>query len=146
MNNIIAVDTTIHKNNDTYWMFTNIKKQKRGSKHVELFLFSSKNLITNNWTPHPLNPIVTDIKKARPAGSIFRKNNKLFRPSQNCSNYYGYGLNISEITKLSNTGFSEKTIHSILPDWKEDVIATHTFNSVDSLFVSDIKIKRRRFF
>jgi hypothetical protein len=146
MNDVIAVDTTIHKDNDTYWMFTNLKKQKGGSKNVELFLFSSKNLSSDDWLPHQLNPIITDVKKARPAGALFIKDNKLFRPSQNCSNYYGYGLNISEITKLSNTGFSEKTIHSILPNWKEDVIATHTFNSVDNLFVSDIKIKRRRFF
>ena len=145
MKNVIAVDTTIHKINDTYWMFTNIKKQKGASKHVELFLFSSKNLITDKWKEHPLNPIINDVKKARPAGSLFISNNKLFRPSQNCSNYYGYGLNMSVITQLSQTRYEEKTVHSIIPNWDIDVNSTHTFNSIDNLFIADIKIKRKRF-
>ncbi len=146
LNNVVAVDTSIYKSNDTYWMFTNIRTQKEGSKHVELFLYSSKNLITDDWVPHPLNPIIADIKKARPAGSLFILKNKLYRPSQNCSNYYGYGLNISEITNLSSNNYEEKLIHEIHPNWDKKVNSIHTFNFIDNFFVGDIKIKRNRFF
>lgn len=144
MNDVIAVDTTIYKENDTYWMFTNMKKHKGQSKHVELNLFSSKDLVADEWTPHPLNPIVTDIKTARPAGKLFVSNNKLYRPSQNCSNHYGYGLNISEITDLSNKDYKEKIIAAIKPDWDKAINCTHSFNYVDQLFISDIKIKRNK--
>ena len=145
MKDVVAVDTTVYKENDVYWLFTNIKKVEGGSKHVELFLFSSKELISDNWQPHPLNPIVSDIKKSRPAGAIFKKNNKLFRPSQNCSNYYGYGLNISEITKLDQTNFEEQIVKSIEPNWDKTIGSTHTFNMVDNLCIGDISIRRNRF-
>ena len=146
MKEVVAVDTTIYKENDMYWMFTNIKKVEGGSKHVELFLFSSKELNSDKWQPHPLNPIVSDIKKSRPAGAIFKKNNKLFRPSQNCSNYYGYGLNISEITKLDQTNFEEQIVKAIEPNWDKAIGSTHTFNMLDDLCISDISIRRNRFF
>lgn len=146
MSNVVAVDTTIYKNNDTYWMFTNLKTIEGGSKHVELYLFYSKDLISDQWEAHPLNPIVSDIKKSRPAGAFFKMNNKLYRPSQNCSNHYGYGLNIAEVTKLDKTTFEEQIIKSIKPDWDKAIGSTHSFNSVDNLYISDISIKRSRFF
>ncbi|MEH1008019.1 MULTISPECIES: hypothetical protein [unclassified Winogradskyella] len=145
MKDVIAVDTTIYKENDTYWMFTNMKKHKGASKHVELFLYSSKSLYTDQWIEHPLNPIVTDIKTARPAGKLFNYNGKLYRPSQNCSNHYGYGLNISEITALNTNKFEEDLIFAIKPDWDKAINCTHSFNSAEQLYISDIKIKRKRF-
>lgn len=144
MKDVIAVDTTIYKENDTYWMFTNMKKHKGASKHVELYLFSSKTLATDQWVEHPLNPIVSDIKTARPAGKLFNYNGKLYRPSQNCSNHYGYGLNFSEITVLNTNKFEEKLISVIKPDWDKAINCIHSFNSADQLYISDIKIKRKR--
>jgi|26BtaG_2_1085354.scaffolds.fasta_scaffold01111_5 hypothetical protein len=72
MDDVVAVDTTIYKENDTYWMFINLIMIKGGPKHVELFLFSLNKLISDQWKPQPLNPIVSDIKKSRPAGSLFK--------------------------------------------------------------------------
>jgi len=92
-----------------------------------------------------LNPIVTDIKTARPAGKLFNYNGKLYRPSQNCSNHYGYGLNISEITALNTNKFEEDLIFAIKPDWDKAINCTHSFNSAEQLYISDIKIKRKRF-
>jgi len=146
MYDVIAVDTTIHKLNDTYWMFTNLKKHEGAAKHVELYAFSTDNLISGHWIEHPLNPVVTDIKTSRPAGSIFEENNKLYRPSQDCSNFYGYGLNIMEITQLSNSEYEEKLHYKIEPNWNKSIISTHTFNGLDTMEIGDIKIKRRRFF
>ena len=146
MEDVVAVDTTIHKDGDTYWMFTSQRNHEGVSKHVELYLYSSKDLKSNNWKPHPLNPIVSDVNTARPAGSIYTKNNKLYRVSQNCSKYYGYGLNIIEITRLTENHYEERLEQQILPNWEKRVNSTHTFNYVDDLYISDIKIKRNRFF
>lgn len=146
MDNVIAVDTTIHKLNETYWMFTNLKKHKGAVKHVELYAFSTDNLVSGQWIEHPLNPVVTDIKTSRPAGCIFQKNNKLYRPSQDCSHFYGYGLNIMEITQLTNSEYEEKLHHKIEPKWNKSIISTHTYNSADNMEIGDVKIRRRRFF
>ncbi len=146
MNNVIALDTTIYKKGDTYWMFTNLKQHNGMPSNVELFLFYSKELVSNQWTPHPLNPVVTDVKKARPAGQLFEEGNNLVRPSQNCSHYYGYGLNFNKITKLDELNYEEEILHGIEPRWKKDVLCTHTFNFNNNIFVSDAKIRRSRFF
>ncbi|NRD20145.1 hypothetical protein HNV08_08790 [Winogradskyella eckloniae] len=145
MNNVVAVDTTLYKEHDTYWMFTNLKKHKGGSKHVELNLFYSKSLLADHWEPHSMNPIVTSVKTARPAGKLFIKNNKLYRPSQDCSSHYGYGLNISEITKLNPNNYEEKLVEAIKPNWDKSISCTHSFNSAEELYISDIKINRNRF-
>lgn len=146
MSNVVAVDTTIYKEDDTYWLFTSLKQHYGQSKHVELYLFSSNNLITDQWKPHPLNPIISDVKTARPAGALFKLDNKLYRPSQNCSIRYGYGLNILEINEINESSYREKIVHAIQPNWKNDIKCTHTFNASKKFFISDVKLKRRRFF
>ena len=146
MQDVVAVDSTVLKKDGLYWMFTNIRVHTGGSDHTELFLFSSDNLISNKWKPHPMNPIVSDIKKARPAGNIYIKGNDLIRPSQNCSHYYGYGMNINKINKIDDSNFEEEILLSIQPKWRKDVLCTHTFNFYDKIYISDAKIKRSRFF
>lgn len=146
MKDIIAVDATVYKKDGLYWMFTNLKVAKGMSSNIELFLFYSKELVSDEWTPHPMNPIVTDIQKARPAGQLFLDKGNLMRPSQNCSHHYGYGLSINEITRMDKSNFEEVTLNSIKPDWQKDVFCTHTYNSCDNIFISDVQIKRRRFF
>ncbi|WP_299362290.1 hypothetical protein [Winogradskyella sp.] len=146
MDNVVAVDTTIYKKDDTYWMFTSQRNHKGASKNVELFLYSSKHLISNNWKPHPLNPIIRDVKTARPAGGFFIRDNKLFRPSQDCSHHYGYGLNILEIIKLTENDYEERLELKMIPNWDKKINSTHTLNSVNDIFISDVKLKRNRFF
>lgn len=146
MHDVIAVDTTVYKKNNLYWMFTNLKVHKGMSSNVELFLFYSKELVSDQWTPHPLNPIVTDVKKSRPAGQLFVDGNKLIRPSQNCSHHYGFGMNLNRITKLDSTNFEEQIEYSISPKWVKDVLCTHTFNTCDMLNISDAQIRRWKFF
>ncbi|WP_111682642.1 glucosamine inositolphosphorylceramide transferase family protein [Winogradskyella tangerina] len=145
MTDVVAVDTTIYKENDTYWMFTSQKNHKGTSKNAELFLYSSNTLNSTNWKPHPLNPIVRNIETARPAGAIFQKDGQLFRSSQVCSHHYGYGLNIIEITQLSSTEYEENVELRLLPNWDQKINAVHTFNKADDLYISDIKLKRSRF-
>ncbi len=141
MEGVQAADTTLHFENGKWWLFTNIMENTGASPHDELFLFytedTENDFITTEWIPHSLNPIVSDVKTARPAGKIFTENGKTFRPSQNCSHHYGYGVNINEITLLSETEYKEKLITCIEPDWDKDVIATHSYSKVKGLVVMD---------
>ncbi len=142
MNNIAAVDATVFYLENKYWLFANIVRNEGASSFDDLFIFSSPTLISNNWESHPKNPIISDVKRSRPAGKIFSYNNKIYRPSQNCSKLYGYGMKMNQIIELNDTNYNEKEVYSINPNWDQSIIATHTFNYCDNLTIIDGLIKR----
>jgi hypothetical protein len=143
MRDVIAVDSTIVFHKGLYWMFTNIASHEATSTYDELYLFYSEDIFSENWMSHPKNPIVTDVKNARPAGNLFFEDGKLYRPSQNCSIKYGYGMQINEVVEMSKTQYKEKIVESIYPDWDKDLLATHTINSKSGLTVIDALIPRK---
>lgn len=144
MENITAVDTTLLYKDEVWWMFTNMREIDGASNHEELFLFYADTLQTTEWIPHPKNPIVSDVKNARPGGKVFESNGKLFRPAQNCSHTYGYGLRFNEITALDKENYQEQTVTKVHPFWDEHVTATHTRNKAGNLIVMDAIYRRKR--
>jgi len=144
MDGLYAVDSTVLKHENKYWLFCNIKENEGASSSDELFLFYSEDLFGNNWTSHPKNPIISDIKQSRPAGRIFEDSGSLFRPSQNSAKRYGYGIKINKIIELSSTDYKELTIQDISPNWSKDLLSTHTINNVGKLTIIDALIKRRK--
>ena len=144
MNNINAVDTTILNYNNKWWMFTGIKENEGASNSDELFLFYSDNPLSNKWKYHSKNPIISDVRQARPAGRIFSFKNKIYRPSQNSSNYYGYGISINQIKKITEEEYEEIPITSILPNWDKNIKGVHTFAYNNGISMIDAKIKRMR--
>jgi len=114
------------------------------SNSDELFLFYSDNPLTDKWEPHPKNPIISDVRQARPAGKIFSFKDKLYRPSQNGSKFYGYGVSINQINNISKNEYEETSITSILPNWDKNITRVHTFAYDSGLSMIDAKIKRRR--
>lgn len=146
MENVTAVDTTIFIKDNKFWLFTNIVEIAGAPYHDELFLFFSDSLFSNNWKSHPCNPIVSDVKSARPAGKIFHHNGKLYRPSQDCSYRYGYSTIINEILVMNETEYKEREVSDISPSWADDVVATHTLSFDNKLSVIDALIKRKKHF
>ena len=143
INNVSAVDTTILKHSNKYWLFCNIKENEGASSLDELFLFYSDSLL-GEWTNHPCNPIISDVSQSRPAGNVFEENGKLYRPSQDSSKNYGYGIKINEIIELTETSYKEETIQSIHPNWEKDLLCTHTINNSGKLTVIDALIRHRK--
>ena len=142
--NVSAVDTTVLFHEGRWWLFTNMRAHSGASSWDELFLFSSPDLLTRNWQPHPRNPVVSDCKSARPAGRIFRMNGGLYRPSQNCSTRYGYGFNINEIIVLDESNYRESVVSSVGPNWDRKIVGTHTFNRAGSLHIIDALYRRKK--
>ena len=95
------------------------------------------NIFKPDWISHPMNPVVSDVTRARPAGKIFISNHKIYRPSQDCSENYGNALNISEITKLSESEYSEKLISKVRANWNKNMQRIHTYNFDDNISVID---------
>ena len=146
MDDISAVDTTMFFYNNKWWLFTGLRENAGGYTDVELFLFYSDTLFTNIWKSHPLNPVVSDVTNARPAGKIFSQNNKLYRPSQDSTQYYGNKFSINEIICLNETDYKEKKISTVGPDWDNKVLATHTYNRIDQLSIIDAYYRKMKFF
>jgi hypothetical protein len=139
-----AVDPTLLEWQGRWWLFANQIETEGASLWDELFLYHSDNPLSDNWTSHPRNPIVSDVKSARPAGRCFVRHGRLYRPSQNCSGHYGYGFNICEITKLTETDYEERIVEKVEPKWDKNVVSTHTFNHEDGLTIIDGQLRRRR--
>lgn len=146
IDNIKTVDTTLFKRDGVYWLFTNEKVVENSENWNTISIYSSKDLLSGKWKPHPKNPIIKDTPSARPAGKLFKEGNRIYRPSQNCEKHYGYGMVINEINQLDENSYDEKSIQSINPDWSVDLISTHTFNFERKLTVIDALIKRKRRF
>jgi hypothetical protein len=145
MENLSAVDTTLFFHKNKWWLFTSIDETNNISGgSTELFLFFSDDLFSDVWESHPCNPIISDVRTARPAGRIFKQNNKIFRPSQDCSIRYGKGFNLNQITILSETEYEEKLILKVDTEWDKDLKGTHTFNFDEDITIIDAYSYRRR--
>jgi hypothetical protein len=146
MEGLHAVDTTLIRRDGKWWLFTNVIENEGASPDDELFLFYADTLETQQWKPHPLNPIISDVRKARPAGRIFERNGRLYRPSQDGSSIYGYGFNFNEIITLNEYDYQEREVAQIRPHWDKTIIATHTFAHTGQLTVIDACMRRHKFF
>ena len=144
MENIRAVDVTVLYYENTWWLFAGVEENKGACPDDELFLFYSDRLCSSDWIPHPMNPIVSDVKSARPAGKIFIKDGKLLRPSQNGSKLYGHGLNINEIDILTKTAYHEQLMTSVKPSWDDSIEGIHTFSYEHGITIVDAFTRRRK--
>ena len=135
MSDVNVVDATIQKLDGRYWMFAGISNGKY-SNSDELGLFFADS-IRGPWIPHPRNPLVSDVRRARPAGALFYDGGRLIRPSQDCSKAYGYGLVFSEILTLTETEYEERVIGRIDPFTAQGHEGTHTYTRSGQFEVVD---------
>jgi hypothetical protein len=139
---IRAVDATLFEKSGKFWLFTNVGVEG-GSTWDELFLFMADSPL-GPWKPHPKNPVVSDVRVARPAGKLFYDQGELIRPAQDCSVCYGHAINFRRVKLLSETDYQEETISRVTPEWMPGNMGTHTYNSSEQFQVLDGKIWRRR--
>lgn len=132
------VDSIIFKQQDKWWLFTNMTDDPYGDHCSELHIYAIDGPQLNQLTPHELNPVVIDARCSRNGGRVFKKDGKLFRSSQNNSfGVYGYGLNIMEIVSLSLSDYEEKLVKKVVPDFKQGLIACHHMDFTGDHFVID---------
>jgi hypothetical protein len=142
LDDVVAVDPTIHVQDGRFYLFCNIAPP--GSTcDDELHVFIADNL-QGPWRAHPLNPVVSNVLSARPAGRIRIVGNELIRPAQDCSLRYGYAITLNRIDELTETTYRETPIGKILPDWQPNIIGTHMVNETDKFEVRDAQEWRWR--
>jgi hypothetical protein len=137
------LDATLIDVNGTWWMFVNIQEEGVAVNWDELHLYYAESPL-GPWKAHARNPVVSDVRSARPAGRLFWSKDVLYRPSQDSSLRYGYATTISKVEKLSPSAYKETEVLKILPDWDNDIVGIHTLNLTDEMTVIDCLTKRRR--
>ena len=79
-----------------------------------------------------------------PGEAALFKNGRLFRPAQDCSRRYGYAVVVNEVMTFSRTQYRERVVSQIEPNWRPDIVATHTLNHAANITVRDCLLLRSR--
>lgn len=105
-------DPTIVRHDGRWWLFG--VDHARGN-HTKLCAWYADDLY-GPWAPHPLNPLKTDVRSSRPAGTPFHVDGELFRPAMDCSRTYGGRVVINRVRSLSPVDFDEEPCAAVEPD------------------------------
>ena len=130
-----AVDSTLLHHDGRWWLFTNVA-HPHGSTWDELSLYYADTLL-GPWQPHPANPIVSDVRCARPAGRIFRVGDTWIRPAQDCAACYGAAVAFRAIEVLTPDRYRERPIGRLEPTWQPGLSGAHTYAVDDAFEVID---------
>lgn len=154
LSGVRAVDPTIIFHEEMWWLFFT----ERDQSNTHLFLYYSANL-AGEFHPHPCNPVKTDIRSARPAGTPFLHENVLYRPAQDCSVTYGGRIAINRVVKLTPEEYDEqpvtflepvkgsryhKGLHTLSAVGKYTLIDGKRYQPDIMFFISQLRNKMRR--
>jgi hypothetical protein len=138
IDNIHAVDPVLHIHDGVFWLLVNESTFLGASPSSNLNLYYTDNLFEGKFKKFANNPVSSDIKFSRNAGAIFKIGNKTFRPSQDCSERYGYSVNINEIVEINKESYNETLRDVILPKWDNSAIAIHTLSVSENIVFVDV--------
>lgn len=129
-----ALDPTVFRHDNRWWLLCTDQEDGANTK---LLVFHASAL-EGPWKPHALNPVKTDIRSSRPAGTPFIHEGQLFRPAQDGSESYGGGVTMTRIDKLTPTAFAEEIVNHVQPfasgAYRHGV---HTLSAVGDITVVD---------
>ena len=136
MTNVRAVDSTVVCYRGLWWLFTFLRHEG-AIPHGELFLYSSDDPVGGTWRPHERNPVVSDERRARPAGPFFVHSGELYRPSQQCTPDHRYAVCINQVNVLTRDEYEETTLACLRPEWDHGLAGMHTLTRIDNVSVVD---------
>ncbi|MGI9551753.1 MAG: glucosamine inositolphosphorylceramide transferase family protein [Aurantibacter sp.] len=132
--NYAGIDSTVFKFEDTWYLFST---NKNSGPHYNLNIHYSDSIF-GPWQEHPKNPVKTDIRSARPAGTMFVHNGALYRPSMDYSEKVEGRISLNRIVKLTTNEFSEQ-VHTMINPFENTIYAdkVHTLSQMGSYTLVD---------
>ena len=96
------------------------------------------------WSPIKSgNPVIFNSNKGRNGGLFYHKD-KIYRINQvHGQAHYGKSFDINEIITLSKNKYKEVECLKIHPDFKDEIISTHSFNANSKIAVVDFARHQR---
>jgi hypothetical protein len=138
---VAGADPTLVEVDGRWWLFLTVAQAGTASWDDELHLYHADSPL-GPWTAHRRNPVKSDVRGARPAGRIFAHAGQLYRPAQDCSVRYGYGMSIQRIIRIDERAYQEEPVSVIHPNWWPGLLATHTLNAAGHLTTIDGQWRR----
>lgn len=138
-----AVDTVIFPQAGCWWMLTGIRLGEIGDFGSEMFAFSAASPLSDRWTAHRGNPLVSDANGGRNAGFL-RDGDIVYRPGQ-CQGFdlYGKSIVINRIDTLDADTYEEVAIAKVVPPLFDGIKGAHHIHSNGHLTVFDFVRKSR---
>jgi hypothetical protein len=128
-----GVDTTVFQFDGRWWMTAT----RSDAPDRRLYVWFADDL-EGPWRPHPKNPVKDTPASARPGGTPFAWNGKLYRPAQDCSETYGGRVAINEVDRLTPEAFEEHVVTYVEPDPTGPYrLGLHTLSSVGEVTLID---------
>lgn len=140
MDNAYLIDATLANIDGRWWLFA-CRFVPGLREWNDLVLFHSDSPF-GPWLPHAANPVVSDVRCARPAGALYTVNGAWYRPAQDCTRTYGGALTIRRITRLTDTEYEEEEFKRIDPPPSGVLEGVHSLNRAASLTMIDMKRRR----
>jgi hypothetical protein len=129
-----AVDSTLFEHEGRWWMYTTTAAD--GEVFDELSLYFADSPL-GPWTPHPGNPLLSDVVGGRCGGRPFYSGGRLLRAAQVGARRYGHSIQLREIVTLTPEAWEERVAGMIRPEWRRDLVGTHTLNVDGDVAVID---------
>ena len=107
-----AADATVFRHEGRWWLLCS---EEEHHPNTTLHAWYADDL-HGPWTAHATNPVKTDVRSSRPAGTPFVHDGCLYRPAQDCSKTYGGAVVINQVRKLTPTEFEEEPVANVDPD------------------------------
>ena len=124
-------DPTLHRQDGKLWLFGTVC-ERRARANDELHIYVA-DALDGAWRPHPANPVVSDRRRARPAGRLLCRGGHLIRPSQDCGKRYGGAVVLNRVDELNEYAYDETPIGAIDGAGLPGNRGTHTVNSAGGI-------------
>ncbi len=105
------LDASVIEHDGRWWMFST--RNDRGGNQNLLIWYAPD--LFGPWTAHAGNPVKTDARSARPGGTPFTFEGRLYRPSQDDSRVYGGRLVLNRVDVLTPGAFAEQHVALVEP-------------------------------
>ncbi len=138
IDNIEAVDTTPLKTDDGWYLFTT-EIVKGADCNDELSIYKSADLFSQPFSKLYDEPVISDVTNARMAGHFIKRDDELFRVSQNCGKRYGYQANVNKVLQIEG-GYKEELVETLKSDFC--ALGFHTYNQDHEIIIGDMEIAR----
>ena len=110
--NFTETGNTLLHHRGIWWMFSS---DRNDGETYNLNLFYADELF-GTWQPHPQNPVKTDVRSAKPAGTPFISDGELYRPAVNFSQTEWGRITINQVITMTKEKYHEVECAEVLPD------------------------------
>ena len=136
-----CVDSTVFTHEGSWWMFTSPMAVPGHAPETWVFRASD---LTGPWVYQTSSPLSSSASTARGAGNVFAHVGRLIRPSQDCLQSYGRGLNFHSVDGVEKDNCTEQWVQSLNRNGELGFAGIHHYNFAGDWEVIDVLLPVKR--